>query len=67
MNTDLVGKSYTFEDGNVIKIIQIKDRDYKESIVPFVTYIIYQGSNLPRKLVMPLTEFMNTYSHLFDS
>lgn len=64
---DLVGKSYTFEDGNVIEIIQVKDRDFEEGIAPFVTYYIYQGNNLPRKLVMSFKEFMNTYRHLFDS
>jgi len=63
---DLVGKSYTFEDGSEIKVIQIKNRDYQEEVKPFVTYTVTFGPNLPRKLVMPLHEFIDTYGHLFE-
>lgn len=63
---ELVGKSYIFDDGNTITIIQIKDRDYQEEVKPFVTYTISNGNNLPRKLVMPLQEFIDTFGHLFE-
>lgn len=59
---DLVGKSHTFPDGDSIKVVQIKLRDANEL---WVTYHIQQGPGIPRKLVMPLNEFMGTYGHLF--
>jgi len=64
MNEDLVGKTYTFEDGNFITVIQIKSRDEG---LKLVTYQIGGGGALPRKLVMPLTEFEHTYGYLFDT
>ena len=33
--------------------------------VPVVTYHIYQGRSLPRKLVMPFKEFSDNFGHLF--
>lgn len=63
MGHELVGKSYTFDDGNSITIIQVKDRDDD----CLVTYLVKQGPGIPRKLVMSLTEFENTYGHLFSS
>ena len=66
MTHDLVGKKYTFDDGNVIEVIQVKERNINEDgAVLYVTYYIYQGRSLPRKLVMHMPEFMNTYGHLF--
>lgn len=63
---NLVGKRYTFDDGNVIEVIQVKDRDYMEGIEPFVTYTISNGRNLPRKLVMHEKEFLDNFGHLFE-
>lgn len=60
---DIIGKSHTFPDGDSIKITQIKMRDANKL---WVTYHIQQGPGIPRKLVMPLDEFMGTYGHLFD-
>lgn len=60
---DLVGKSYVFEDGNSIKIIQVKLRDGN---ILWVTYETAMGPNLPRKYVIPITEFMDHYGHLFN-
>jgi hypothetical protein len=60
---DLVGKSHTFPDGDSITVVQIKMRDANRL---WVTYNIQQGPGIPRKLVMPLDEFMGTYGHLFD-
>lgn len=57
----LIGRSYTFEDGDSIEVIQVKRRDDGE----WVTYHINQGPGIPRKLLLPLQEFMNTYGHLF--
>lgn len=59
---DLVGKSHTFPDGDSITVVQIKMRDANRQ---WVTYNVQQGPGIPRKLVMPLDEFMGTYGHLF--
>lgn len=61
---DLIGKSYTFEDGNSITITQIKIRDGNE---PWVTYQTISGPGIPRKFVMSLDEFNGHYGHLFGS
>ena len=58
----LVGKSYTFEDGNSITITQIKLRDDNQ---PWVTYHTQSGPGIPRKYVMTLHEFKGHYGHLF--
>jgi hypothetical protein len=66
--SELVGKKHIFEDGNVIEVIQIKDRDSgldEVGVVPFVTYTTYQHTSLPRKLVMQMKEFIESYGHLF--
>jgi hypothetical protein len=66
MNYDeLVGKTYSFEDGNVIEIVQIKIREVDGQTTPCVTYHIHQGTNLPRKLILPINEFLGSYGHLF--
>ena len=57
----LLGKSYTFEDGDKIEVIQIKRRDTG----PWVTYHITQGPGIPRKMVMEAEEFNQNYGHLF--
>lgn len=58
---DLVGKIFTFEDGDSIEIVQVKRRDDG----PWITYHIHQGPGIPRKLVMSGPEFVVTYGHLF--
>jgi hypothetical protein len=60
---DLVGKKYTFDDGNSIEVVQIKSRDAETHLV---TYHVVQGPGIPRKLVMEYTEFMDSYGHLFE-
>jgi hypothetical protein len=62
---DLVGKSYSFDDGNVIEVIQLKVREVEGEAMPCVTYQIYQSGNLPRKLILNLPEFINNFGHLF--
>jgi len=57
----LLGKIYTFEDGDRIEVVQIKRRDTG----PWITYHIYQGPGIPRKLLMTADEFDITYGHLF--
>ena len=57
----LLGKSYTFEDGDRIEIVQVKRRDQG----PWITYHVYQGPGIPRKLLMTAEEFDVTYGHLF--
>lgn len=59
---DLVGKSHEFEDGDSITVMQVKLRDGN---IPWVTFNIQQGPGIPRKLVMQIDEFVNTYGHLF--
>jgi hypothetical protein len=49
----LLGKTYTFEDGDRIEVVQVKRRDTG----PWITY--------PRKMVMMAEEFHVTYGHLF--
>lgn len=61
LGQDLVGKIFTFEDGDSIEVIQVKRRDTG----PAVTYHVIQSGGLPRKLVLSLEEFMDTYGHLF--
>lgn len=57
----LLGKSHTFEDGDKIEVVQVKRRDTG----PWITYHIYQGPGIPRKMVMMADEFSQTYGHLF--
>ncbi len=64
---DLVGKKYVFDDDSVIEVIQVKQKEGDEGIVPYVTYHIHQGSSLPRKLVMPYSTFIGTFGHLFET
>ena len=58
---NLVGKKFSFEDGALIEVIQVKERE--DGL--WVHYFISMNSNLPRKLVMKLDEFNNTFGHLF--
>jgi hypothetical protein len=53
--------SYVFEDGDSIEVVQVKRRDTG----PYVTFNIRQGPGIPRKLVLSIDEFINTYGHLF--
>lgn len=62
MTHKLVGKSYTFEDGASIKVIQVKERD---DHVEMVTYETRSGPGIPRKLVMNMGEFLDNFGHLF--
>ena len=61
----LVGQSYVFEDGNRIEVIQVKKTDENRGDY-LVTYHVSRGPNIPQKLVLPVTEFLSYYSHLFD-
>lgn len=62
MRPDLIGKKFTFDDGDSLEIIQIKSRNDE---LHLVTYLVQQGPGIPRKLVMELTEFIATYGYLF--
>jgi hypothetical protein len=57
----MVGKSYRFEDGNSITIVQIKTRDTG----PWVTYETLLDGSIPKRTVMPHGEFMSVFAHLF--
>lgn len=54
---------HQFEDGDSIEVIQLKSRNDE---IHLVTYHIQQGPGIPRKLVMELNEFIETYGHLFE-
>lgn len=62
--SNLVGKSYTFPDNNKIEITQIKKTDEDRGDY-LVTYNVYSGPGIPRRFILPIQEFINTYSHLF--
>jgi len=59
---ELVGKKHTFEDGDSIEVMQIRIRDGN---IPHVTYMIQQGPGIPRKLILPIVEFIGHYGQLF--
>ena len=58
---NLVGKTYTFEDGDSLEIIQIKKRDDGD----WITIHAHKVSCIPKKEVMPIQEFINSFGHLF--
>ena len=62
MTNPLVGKRYTFADGNSIEVIQVKDRDEGNKLV---TYLTRTGPGIPKKLVMDMKDFLDNYGHLF--
>lgn len=61
-NKKLSGKSYSFEDGNVLKVIQVKRRD--DGL--WVIFEIISPGALPRRFVDKLEEFASKYEHLFS-
>lgn len=61
---ELAGKYYRFEDGSMITIVQVKKTDEERGSY-LVTYHTVQGPSLPRKLVLPIQEFIGHYGHLF--
>jgi hypothetical protein len=62
---NLIGKYYVFEDGNKIEVIQVKKTDEDRGDY-LITYHVTHGPSIPQKLVLPVAEFLNYYSHLFD-
>lgn len=58
----LVGQRHDFEDGNYIKVIQIKRRDDGD----WVTYYQVSLGHLEKKLSLPIGEFLETFGHLFN-
>lgn len=63
--SELVGKSYNFDDGDSIKVIQVIDREIYNETTPVVTYLSQSGPGIPRKLQMPYHDFMEAFGHLF--
>jgi hypothetical protein len=63
MNHHLEGKSYKFEDGISITVLQVKTRDEG---VQWVHYATSDEKSLPKKLQMEVNEFVATYGHLFN-
>ena len=60
---NVVGLKHQFEDGDSIEVIQVNSRNEE---LHLVTYHIQQGPGIPRKLIMELNEFIDTYGHLFQ-
>lgn len=60
---NVVGLKHQFEDGDSIEVVQVKSRNEE---LHLVTYHIQQGPGIPRKLIMELNEFIDTYGHLFQ-
>jgi hypothetical protein len=56
-----IGTTFRFDDGAEITIVQIKRRDDGF----WVTYETVFPRCLPRRLVMPERDFIETYGHLF--
>ena len=65
MTHPLVGKSYTFEDGNRMEIIQVREQDELRGGAS-VTYLAYQGPGIPQKLILNLEQFIEIYGQLFE-
>lgn len=61
----LVGRSYTFDDGNRIEVIQVREKDEHRGGAS-VTYLAYQGPGIPQKLVLNLEQFIDIYGQLFQ-
>jgi hypothetical protein len=60
----LRGKSYTFEDGNKIEVVQVVRRD-DGLMVTFNTSVVGHDNIIPRKNLMLYEEFVSNYGHLF--
>jgi len=59
---ELVGKSYVFEDGQELKVVQTRKRDDG----PWITAHM-MGGGIPRQVTMTYVEFIDTYGHLFEA
>lgn len=59
--TKLSGRSYTFPDSIVIRVLQVKQR----SDGLFVTYETDYGNSLPRRFIIPVDQFIEEFGHLF--
>lgn len=64
MTHELVGKSYTFEDGVRLEITQIKYND-EELGGPRLTYMVHRPSCIPQRYVLTIPEFVDQFGHLF--
>jgi hypothetical protein len=60
-----VGRSHTFEDGNKMEIIQVREQDELRGGAS-VTYLAYQGPGIPQKLILNLEQFIDIYGQLFE-
>jgi hypothetical protein len=60
-----IGKSYTFNDGRSIKIIDVKLRDHG-TVEWWVVYeIMFAPIAIPKRLQMTEREFISSFRHLF--
>jgi hypothetical protein len=57
-----IKQPYTFPDGVVLEILQIKTRDNN---VEWVTYNTTHRGALPKKHTIPILEFIDNFGHLY--
>jgi hypothetical protein len=61
MDNDLIGLEKILQDGNTLKVLQIKLRD--DGL--WVSYTLTYKNSIPRKLIMPLHEYKSIYGNLY--
>jgi len=57
----LVGRVFKFDDGSTLKIFQVKEREGGA----WITFESRFNNSVPRRQVMPATEFVEHFMHLF--
>lgn len=61
MDNDLIGIEKLLQDGNTLKVVQIKLRD--DGL--WVSYTLTYKNSIPKKLTMPLHEYKSLYGNLY--
>jgi hypothetical protein len=59
--THYLGREHVFEDGIILRVIQVKQRHDGM----YVTYETQYPKALPRRFVVRLREFYDQFNHLF--
>jgi hypothetical protein len=59
--TDLKGKKYEFDDGMILSVVDVKQRE--DGL--WVTYESGHPSAIPRRFVTQIGKFLETFGHLF--
>lgn len=56
------GKSYTFEDGIMVKLLQVKQREAGLTAIYEITY----PGGIPKRQIISMTDFVKQWGHLFQ-